>query len=182
MSGSIARRYAKAIFAVAEEQQTLEPTGAELQMLRALVADPEIAAGLANPLLSATARRDMARSIAEHLHVGPMVRNFLCLLADHRRLDHLGGIADQYEKILDQSLGRVRARITSAVPLTAAQSDAVIGALGRASGRTVLAEQQVDPALLGGVVVDIEGKIYDGSIRTQLEALAVSIAGGRSLS
>src|SRR5262249_14402585 len=114
MSGSIGRRYAKAIIAVAQEQHSLEQTGDELRLLRALAADPEIAQGLSNPLLSATARRGLARAVAEQLKLRPIMRNFLSLLADHRRLDQLVSIADQYEKILDQMLGRVRATITSA--------------------------------------------------------------------
>jgi F-type H+-transporting ATPase subunit delta len=179
MSGSIARRYAKAIIAVAQEENALEQTGDELRLLRALAEDPQIAHGLVNPLLSAPARRGLARAIAEQLKLRPIMRNFLCLLADHRRLDQLVGIADQYQRILDQMLGRVRATITSSTPL-AAQGETVVAALARQTGRTVLAEELVDPSLLGGVVVDIEGKVYDGSLRTQLEALASSIAGGRS--
>ena len=140
----------------------------------------QIAHGLANPLLGATARRGLARAIAEQLKLRPIMRDFLCLLADHRRLDQLVGIADQYQKILDQMLGRVRATITSSAPLGAEQAEAVIAALAGQTGRTVLAEQRVDPQLLGGVVVDIEGTVYDGSLRTQLEALAARIAGGRS--
>jgi len=178
---SIARRYAKAIVGVAQEQNTLEQTGDELRLLGALAADPQIAQSLANPLLSAAARRGLASAIAEQLTLRPIMRNFLCLLADHRRLDQLVGIADQYQRILDQMLGRVRATITSSGALTPAQSDALIAVMARQSGRTVLAEERVEPALLGGVVVDIEGTVYDGSLRTQLEALATSIAGGRSL-
>jgi F-type H+-transporting ATPase subunit delta len=178
---SIARRYAKAIVAVAQEQNALEQTGDELRLLRALAEDPQIEQGLANPLLSASARRSLARAVAEQLKLRPTMRDFLSLLADHRRLDQLVGIADQYQKIIDQMLGRVRATITSAASLSPEQSEAVAAALARQTGRTVLAEERVDPQLLGGVVVDIEGKVYDGSVRTQLEALATSIAGGRSL-
>lgn len=181
MSEAIARRYAKAIIAVAEEQNALEQTGDELRMLGVLAEDPQIALALANPLLSSTSRRGLARTIAEQLTLRPTMRNFLCLLADHRRLAQLGRIADQYQKLLDHMLGRVRATFTSATPLSAAQSDAVISALARQTGRTVLADQRVDPRLLGGVVVNVEGTVYDGSLRTQLEALAARIAGGRSL-
>jgi F-type H+-transporting ATPase subunit delta len=178
---SIARRYAKAIIAVAQEQNSLEQTGDELRLLRALAEEPQIAQGLANPLLSANARRGLARAIAEQLKLRPIMRDFLSLLADHRRLDQLAGIADQYQHILDQMLGRVRATLTSSGALAPQQLEAVVAALTRQTGRTVLAEERVDPQLLGGLVVDIEGKVYDGSLRTQLEALAASIAGGRSL-
>jgi F-type H+-transporting ATPase subunit delta len=178
---AIGRRYAKAILAVADEQHALEQTADELRLLRALADDPQIAHGLGNPLLSPSTRRGLAQAIADQFKLRPMMRHFLSLLADHGRLGALVLIADEYQKQLDEKLGRVRALITSAAPLTAEQSETIVAALAQQTGRTVLAEQRVDAHLLGGVVVDIEGKVYDGSLRTQLEALATSIAGGRSL-
>jgi F-type H+-transporting ATPase subunit delta len=178
---SVARRYAKALFAVADEQGALEQTAAELLVLRTLASDAQIAAALANPLLSPSARRGLARTIADNLKVLPTTRNFLSLLADHRRLDQLGGIAEHFERILDARCNRVRATITSAVALGDAQQQAVVTAFEQKLGRTVLAETRVDAQLLGGVVVDVAGTIYDGSVRTQLHTLAHRIAGGRSL-
>lgn len=180
--GSVARRYARAILALADEQGSLEQTAAELQLLRAVAEDGDVAQALANPLLSASARRQLAQTIADTLKLSATGRNFVCLLADHRRLDQLVGIAHEFERLLDARLGRVRATVTSAVPLTDAQRQAIIAAFERALGRTVLAETRVDPGLLGGVVVDVEGTVYDGSVRTQLQTLATRIAGGRSLS
>ncbi|MBX3024774.1 F0F1 ATP synthase subunit delta [bacterium] len=179
--GSVARRYARAIFAVAEEQTATDQIGNELQLLGAVADDPQIAAALANPLLSASARRDLATTIADNLKLGATTRNFISLLADHRRLDQLVGIAREFTQILDRKLQRVRATITSATPLDDAQRQSLIAAFERKLGRTVLAETAVDPQLLGGVVVDVEGTVYDGSVRTQLQSLANRIAGGRSL-
>jgi len=178
---SVARRYAKALFAVADEEGALEQTAAELQVLRTLSDDAQIAAALANPLLSATARNGLARTIADNLKLSRTTHNFLALLADHRRLDQLGGIAAHFERLLDERLQRVRATITSAVALGDAQLHAIVAAFQQQLGRTVLAETRVDPQLLGGVVVDVAGTIYDGSVRTQLHTLANRIAGGRSL-
>lgn len=179
--GSVARRYARAIFAVADEQGALDQTAAELQLLGAIADDPQVAAALANPLLSASARRGLAGTIADTLKLGQTTRNFVSLLADHRRLEQLAGIARAYTHILDQRRQRVRATVTSAVPLDDGQRQALIAAFERKLGRTVLAETAVDPQLLGGVVVDVEGTVYDGSVRTQLQSLANRIAGGRSL-
>lgn len=179
--GSAARRYARAIFAVAEEQGALDQMGAELQLLGVIAEDPEIAAALANPLLSATARRGLAVTIADNLKLSPTTRNFISLLADHRRLDQLVGIAREFTRILDRKLNRVRATITSATPLDDAQRQRLIASFEQKFGRSVVAETTVDPQLLGGVVVDVEGTVYDGSVRTQLQSLANRIAGGRSL-
>ncbi len=180
--GSVARRYAKAAFAVADEQGVLEQTAAELQALRALALDPQVADTLANPLLGSTARAAMARTIADTLALSPTTRNFLCLLADHRRLNHLAGITTQFERLLDVRLKRVRATISSAVPLSEAQRQSIVATFASKLGRTVLADYRVDAALLGGVVADVEGTVYDGSVRSRLRALAHNLAGGRSLS
>jgi len=75
---AIGRRYAKAIAAVAEEQHALEQTADELQLLRALTEDPQIAHGLANPLLSPAARRGLARAIADQFKLRPMMPKSRC--------------------------------------------------------------------------------------------------------
>ncbi len=180
MSGSLARRYAKAIIGVAQEQNVLEQTGDELRVLGALAEDPEIAEALANPLLAGPSRRGLARTIAEQLSLRPVMRNFLCLLADHRRLDQIPAIAAQYEKLLDRQLDRVRATIMSAMPLSPEQGNALVAALSERVGQTILADYRVDPQLLGGVVIDLEGTVFDGSLRTQLATLAARIAGDES--
>jgi F-type H+-transporting ATPase subunit delta len=177
---SVARRYAKAIASIAKEQGALDSIGTELRSLAGLAADAAISPILANPLLSPDSRQAIARSLGEQLHLGPMTRNFLNLLADHQRLDHLAAIADQYDRIVDKELGRVRARIRTAVELSADQRQAVDAALERLTGRKVIAERSVEPELIGGMVVEVEGKVYDGSVRTQLRRLASAMAGGRS--
>ena len=180
MSASVARRYAKAIAATAREERSLEETGEELRALGALAHDPETAAVLSNPLLSGDRRRALVGSIAEQLKLRPMTRNFLNLLADHKRLDQLTAIAEQYERLVDQALGRVRARIVSAAEISADEQRTLVASLERLTGKTVLAERVVDPELLGGMLVEVEGKVYDGSLRTQLERLAANIAGQHS--
>lgn len=179
MTGSIARRYAKAIFSIAQEENEIERIGNELQQLAAIAGEPDVSRALANPLLPAAARSAIARTLADQLHLRPSTRNFVCLLADQRRLDQLAGIADHYQKLLDRAANRVRARVISAVPLDEAQIRATVAAFEKSTRRTVVAQTVVDPALLGGVLVEVEGKVYDGSVRTQLERLAATIAGGR---
>lgn len=180
MSASVARRYAKAIAAIAREEKSLDETGAELHALAALARDPTTASVLASPLLATNRRRALVQSIAEQLGLRPSVRNLLCLLADQRRLDQLAAIAEHYQRLVDEVLGRVRARIASAAEISADEERAVTTVLERLTGKTVLAERRIDPELLGGVVVEVEGKVYDGSLRTQLERLAAGIAGQHS--
>jgi F-type H+-transporting ATPase subunit delta len=177
MIGVIARRYAKALFLLAGEESALEQTGVELQQLAEVASDPKLRETLSNPLLSPAARRAIAQTFADRLALRPTTRNFLCLLADHQRLGQIVGIAEHYRRLLDDARGRVRAAIHSAVSLTEEQELKLASAFERVTGKTVLATRQVDAGLLGGVVVEIAGKVYDGSLKTQLQHLAASIAG-----
>jgi F-type H+-transporting ATPase subunit delta len=180
MSASIARRYAKAIFAIAKEQDRLERTGEELDALASLASHPDLAAAVSNPILGERSRQVIARTFAEQLELGPMTRNFVFLLAAHKRLDQLVGIADHYRRLVDVALGRTRADIVCAVGLRIDHRQELVAALEKLTGKTVLATERVDPELLGGLVVEAQGKVYDGSLRTQLQRLAASIAGRQS--
>ena len=177
MSGSPARRYAKALFALSQERGTPVETAAELERFASLAADPQITEVLTNPLLSAARRGSLVRALAEQLTLTPITRNFLCLLADHQRLDQLAAIAHQYQRLVDRVLARVRATIISTTALSSGQQRTVVHACEGITGLTVLARFEQDPQLLGGVVVEIEGTVYDGSLRTQLNNLAESMAG-----
>jgi F-type H+-transporting ATPase subunit delta len=77
-------------------------------------------------------------------------------------------------------LGRTRADIVSAGELRTDDRRALVAALEKLTGKIVLATERVDPGLLGGLVVEIHGKVYDGSVQTQLQLLAASIAGRQS--
>jgi F-type H+-transporting ATPase subunit delta len=180
MSVSIARRYAKAIFAIAKEQNRLEQTGVELDALANLASDPDLEAVVSNPILGEKSRQAIARIFADQLELDSTTRNFVCVLADHKRLDQLVGIADHYRRFVDLSLGRTRADIVSAGELRTDDRRALVAALEKLTGKTVLATERVDPGLLGGLVVEIHGKVYDGSVQTQLQLLAASIAGRQS--
>lgn len=173
---SVARRYAKAIFALAEEQRELETIGRQLLAAAAEMAIPDLAEVASSPRLSTERRHALVEAVAQQLQLSPVVTTFLELLADKQRLAELGPIADHFQRLEDQALGRVRMRIRSAVPLGDADRDRIAAAFGRELGRTVLATTEVDPSLLGGVVVEGDGKVYDGSVLSQLDRLAKQLA------
>jgi F-type H+-transporting ATPase subunit delta len=180
MSASIARRYAKAIFAIAKEQNRLEQTGEELDALASLASYPALAVAVSNPLLAEKSRLAIARTFADQLHLEPMTRNFVFVLAEHKRLDQFVGVAEHYRRLVDSALGRTRADIVSAVELRADDRRKLVSALAQLTDMTVVATERVDPEVLGGVVVEVQGKVYDGSVQTQLQRLAASMAGRQS--
>ena len=177
MSASVGRRYAKAIFALAKDAGSLDESAEQLRRLGALVRDPDLGPILRSPLLSAERRRQLVRTLAQALSLSDLITRFAGVLADHHRLDQLPAIAEHFEQLLDHELGRVRIRVRSARPLEPSQEQQIVNAFARLTKKQVLSAVSVDPDLLGGVLVEVGTKVYDGSVRTQLERLAKELGG-----
>jgi len=174
---AVAGRYAKALFALAKEAGTLPSTADELARVAAQASQPSVAAVLGNPLLPASRRAEIAQLLVRELALSDLLTRFVGLLADHQRLQILPAIHAYVQRLLDQELGRVRVSIRSAAGLQAQQEGDLVAAFTTLTGKQVIPQVSVDPELLGGVVVEVEGKVYDGSVRTQLDRLAKELAG-----
>ena len=98
------------------------------------------------------------------------------MLAERNRLDQFDAIVQAYQTLVDRSLGRVRAVVRAATPLDDASVEQIRTVLEQVSKKKVLASVVVDPTLIAGVSVEIEGRVFDGSARTQLTHLARSMA------
>jgi len=170
-----ASRYAKALLDV------LYPAKAEvgreqmLQVASVLSQDKDARLFLENPTVSAEKRKDLLKKIGDALALDVPIRNFLGLLIDRNRLDLLDEIVSTYETLLDEKLGVVRARITSALELEPRQRDEVVARLQALTGKKVRMEVLVDPSLIGGLVAQVGSTIYDGSIRQQLQTFRNSL-------
>lgn len=174
--GSIARRYAKALFDLAVEQGKVEAWSQSLLSLKQAVdSSEELRDVLVNPIYSREQRRAIAGKLVAALRLDPEPANLLYLLGDRNRLGYLAGLVDVFGELADAKLGRLRARVTSAVPLEAATAQAIADRLARATRAQVILDRAVDPELLGGVVAQVGRLTYDGSVRTQLEDLRKSL-------
>ena len=123
---------------------------------------------LTTPSVSLTRKRAVISRLAEMQGMNRLVRNFLLVLSDHRRLDALSEVAAAFATVLDERLGFVRADIQSARPLQDQQQNALIAKISQLTGKSVRPAYSVNPDLLGGVVVNVGSKVYDGSVRGQL--------------
>jgi F-type H+-transporting ATPase subunit delta len=178
---AVSRRYAKALFGLAKDADAVSPTAEELARVAGLAGEASVSAVLGSPLLSATHRVQFARTLAGEAKASALLTRFICLLSDHQRLAALPAIHRYFQELLDRDLGRVRVAIHTAVPLSAQQQGDLVAAFAKITGKQVLPTVVVDPELLGGVVVEAEGKVYDGSVRTQLTRLAKELTGTASL-
>jgi len=170
--GSIARRYAKALFGLAVESGRVEPWARALEALReAALASQDLRDVLSNPVYSKEQRRAIVEDLAEAMKLDPEPANLLFLLGDRNRLGYLAAVVDTFRELADRHLGRLRATVTSAVGLDDAAAQAIGEELSRKHGAQILLDRAVDPAILGGVVAQVGSLVYDGSVRTQLEDL-----------
>jgi F-type H+-transporting ATPase subunit delta len=165
-----ANRYARALIDV------LYPDKAEAgyqqlqQFLSLLDEHPDARRFLENPTTAGERRRRMLKEIFSASKTDQKVANFIGILADRDRLPILEEVVETYQKFLDEKLGIVRARVTSAHALDGGQQQELTARLEKATGKQVRMEVAVDPSLIGGVVAQVGSTIYDGSVRQQLQA------------
>jgi F-type H+-transporting ATPase subunit delta len=172
ITGSLARRYARALLEIGESTKTTEVIGREVDALTAAyTASPELATALSNPIISHDRRRLVLEAILARLAVSPTTRRFALLILERERTAYLPAIARELRALTDARVGRVRARVVSAKALSPQTVTEVRALLARITGKTVVLEEKVDPELIGGVVTHVGDQVYDGSIRTQLERM-----------
>ena len=175
-SAAAARRYARALFALVQEERRVNPVRDELAAVAGLLeSHPEVRHVLFRPIHPAAQRKAALAALAERLGTSALLRHFLQYLIDQRRLIDFPAIRAGYERLADDAAGRIHAELVSAAPLADAQVERLRRALARRSGRDVAIRVAVDPTLLGGVVAKLGDLVFDGSLRTQLAQLRSSL-------
>lgn len=133
---------------------------------------------LENPSISSERKLAVLDALAPRLGMARQVRNFLAVLADHRRLPLLPEIVKQVAEELNKRMGIADAEIRSARDLSDAEKRLLEAEIGRLIGKRVRAQYQLDAALLGGAVVQVGSTVYDGSVDGQLEKIREQLAEG----
>lgn len=171
-SDTISSRYAEALFELGEEHDCVEQFRDELDGLVEMFDDSDdFREVLLNPGIDIEERRRAIRAVADELDLMEMVANFVMTLLDNDRIRKLRDIAEAYRGRVDEAQGRVRANLTTAIELDDDQRGRLQDVLSEMTGRDVVLETDVDPDLLGGAVTRVDGVVYDGSVRNQLNNL-----------
>lgn len=171
---TLARPYARAAFELAHAHGALAAWSAQLGFAAAVAADPRVAALGNDPRVKA--EQLVALHLPPDVGVEQPFARFLGELAAHRRLALLPEIAVLFETLKREAESRLRVKVTSALALDAAQADELKQALKRRYRREIDLDVRIDPALIGGVVIDTGAQVIDGSARGRLAQLAGALA------
>ena len=174
-----ARRYARAVYELARDSGAADAVGRELaQVVDVLTRPTAVTDVLTRPWIKPEDRRAIAAAIAQKAGARQLVRDFVGLVAERGRADHLAEIVAAYQVLVDEEHGQARAQVRSAVALTDGEKRDLSARLERALGKRILPEERVDSTLLGGFVAQVGSLILDGSLDGQLARLRQRLARG----
>lgn len=177
-ASGLAGRYASALFSLARDQDALDAIAGDLSAFKDLIREsPELRRLIESPVLSRTQQRAGITAVAEQGEAHELTRKFVGLLAEKRRLFALPDMIGAYAEMLAAHRGEIQAEVISAVPLTDEQQATVERQLTESAGQKVQIRTEVDPALLGGLIVRVGSRMIDASLRTKLHQLELAMKG-----
>jgi len=170
--------YAEALLELAVQGGQESAVADELASLRDLVAkDSDFASFLASPAVERESRRDTLRKIFAG-KLSDMTLNLLLVLNDKQRLSILPNIADKFNRLLEARRGQERMYAESAVPLSDAQRNTLIDLLKKLTGRQPILVEIVEPAVLGGLRVQVGDKVFDNTVYSRLRRFRSDLLAG----
>jgi len=176
MAGAAAKRYARAIFELAREEGQVEEWGTRLTTVGQVLSRQDVRVVLSNPTIPRQQRQEAVSRILDD-SAGPEGANLAKLLVGANRLDDVERIEQEYQLLVDEAEGRMRATATTAVELSAGDYETLAGRISKQMGREVRLTADVDPAIIGGLVLRVGDHVIDASLATRLRQLRRKLAG-----
>jgi F-type H+-transporting ATPase subunit delta len=167
----VAHRYAHAMFNVAKKNEILDSVASELFQLRSFIErDDRFINFLAAPQFLTEQKVDLVKKLFAS-RLSAVLMSFLFLLIEKGRIEFLGDIALEFEKLLERHRGIIRAHVTTAVPIDDQYKNRLRARLEKISGQNIELIHKIDREIIGGIIVQLNYKIIDHSIRHQLRGL-----------
>lgn len=168
----VARRYAKALVDIGIEKGTLEALQKELAALQSLVrSHADLQRLVSAPLIGPSKKAAAFDAVLAQAKASDMVRRFFRTVAEAARLYAFHDIVAAFDELVDEHTGILNAAVASAQPLSEAQGKALVASLSARTGKTIRLRWTQEPALLGGIKVQVGSTIYDASLQGQLRQL-----------
>jgi len=166
---NISKRYARAFFDIAREQNKIEEYYQELSQFDSVISqNKSLKEFLANPIFEQASKKGVVEALIGKMGLTGMTASFLRVLVDKKRIDILNDIVVCYRQLMDEALKKVRVNVKTAFPLSEEMKSFISSNLEKAMGRKVNMTVEEDASLLGGVVIRVGDTLYDGSIKNQL--------------
>jgi F-type H+-transporting ATPase subunit delta len=169
-----ARRYAKAVFELAQQEGQIEEWGRRLARVRELFTDPEVAAVLTNPTIPTEQREGLIATAPDLLD--QEASNFARLLVESARLGEAAAIETEFQRLADEAAGRLRATVTTAIELGREDRERVARELSQRLEKDVRLTAAVDPSIIGGLKLQYGDRVIDASVATRLQQLRRRLA------
>lgn len=174
----VARRYAKALVALAHEHGRLAEIGEQLKRVTQLIdSTPDLKSLLYNPSISRHFKEELLTDLGQRLRLGRLETNFVRMLLEKGRLPEMPQIVALYEVLAEEAQNRLRVRVKSAFPLSPALQEEVRQRFAQYTSKDIVIDQEIDPTLIGGIVAQMGSLVLDGSIRSELQRLMTTLVG-----
>jgi F-type H+-transporting ATPase subunit delta len=178
-STAAARRYARALFSLARDENRVGEIQEEVDGLSAMFEQsPELREVLLTPLHPVKERKAVLNALTLQGHLSPTVRHFYAYLVEQRRLVEFEAVRTEYARLAQEASGRTTAEVVSASPIDDARRERLRQVLSTRTGLEVDLDVRVDPALIGGAIAKVGDLVFDGSLRTQLAQLRSNLTKG----
>jgi F-type H+-transporting ATPase subunit delta len=175
-ASNVGERYAQALFDLANETKQLAAVEADLKSLKTALAESrDLRVLVASPAFSAEDKGKGLVAIAVKAKFNMTTIKFLGLLTTNGRAAFLPSIITSFQAMAAKARGAVSAQVTTALPLSAAQSKGLAAALRLSLGKDPEIETRVDPAILGGIKVQVGSRLFDASLKSKLDSLKFAL-------
>jgi F-type H+-transporting ATPase subunit delta len=179
MKSSVAKRFAKAIIEIGQEEKAYEAYGKELRSVLAVFkGSPDLMKVLLNPMHKLEERKSLMEKVSASAGLSKHVAKLMTILVETRNIRFLEEVVEAYSRLEDGLAGRLRASIEAPMELPGPLVDEIKTKLSGLTGKEVILTYRHNPSLLGGLVLRIDNTILDGSLKTQLELMREKIIEG----
>ncbi len=172
--GASAKRYAQAVFEIAQEADRFDQWQDDLDSLAEAARNPEFVAMVESPRLAIDEKRKVIRETLPG--ISEEATNLATVLLVKARFQTLAApVAEEFRNLLDKHRGILRADVVTAVELTRPRAEQIIKSLAESTGKEVRLSQRVDPEIVGGMVIRVGDRVLDGSVQSSLRGLRRSL-------
>ncbi|MCM0598884.1 ATP synthase F1 subunit delta [Periweissella fabalis] len=168
---TLAKRYSRALFELATEKKELEIVAKDLNTVRdVFVSNPNYVQQLSSPSLPNKAKQVVIDTLKQDAH--PLVANFIQMIFEYQHLDAVVLIIEYFNKLVNKKNKVVYANAITAVEISTAQKEKLATHLAQHLGANkVVLETTINPNIIGGVIVEADGRIIDGSLATKIDKI-----------